>query len=139
LSICSQPWATHHRYPNLLQISPLLGFGAPFTDSKLSRKFHSDNDDWASDTLSPHAFAHFFYMFATFEIVLQTSRYYIERGQLQESGILSTVGQLLPEPYAGYFRIIGWNSVIYSTVVSDAMVVVFVLGAMSWWRGGAAA
>lgn len=111
----------------------------PFTGSKLSREFHGDNDDWASDALSPEAFVHFFYMFATFEIVLQTSRYYIERGQLQGGGILSTVGQLLPEPYAGYVRVIGRYSVIYSTVVSDAMVVVFVLGAMSWWRGGAAA
>lgn len=111
----------------------------PFTGSKLSRDFHADNDDWANDAVSPDAFAHFFYLFATFEVVLQTSRYYIERGQLQGGGILSTVGQLLPEPYAGYVRVIGRYSVIYSTVVSDAMVVVFVLGAMSWWRGGAAA
>lgn len=110
----------------------------PFTGSKLSREFHGDNDDWTSDTVSNDTFAHFFYLFATFEVVLQTSRYYIERGQLQGSGILSTVGQLLPEPYAGYVRVVGRYSVIYSTVVSDAMVVVFVLGFASWWRGGAA-
>jgi hypothetical protein len=75
-------------------------------------------------------------MFATFEVVLQSSRFFIERGQLQGSGILSTVGGMLPEPYSGYVRLIGRYSVIYSTVVSDAMVVVFVLGAASWWRGG---
>ncbi|KAK7189107.1 hypothetical protein DPSP01_010310 [Paraphaeosphaeria sporulosa] len=111
----------------------------PFTGSKLSREFHGDNDDWASDTSAAETFAHFFYLFATFEVVLQTSRYYIERGRLQGSGILSTIGGLLPEPYAGYVRVIGRYSVIYSTVVSDAMVVVFVLGAASWWKGGAAA
>ena len=111
----------------------------PFTGSKLSRDFHGDNDDWAADAAPADTFGHFFYLFATFEIVLQTSRYYIERGQLQGGGILNTVGQLLPEPYAGYVRVVGRYSVIYSTVVSDAMVVVFVLGAVSWWRGGAAA
>ena len=80
-------------------------------------------------------FAHFFYLFATFEVVLQSSRYFIERGQLQGSGILSTVAGILPAPYSGYVRTVGRYSVIYSTVVSDAMVVVFVLGATSWWRG----
>lgn len=111
----------------------------PYTGSKFSREFHGDNDDWARDTSAADSFAHFFYLFATFEVVLQTSRYYIERGRLQGSGILSTIGGLLPEPYAGYVRVVGRYSVIYSTVVSDAMVVVFVLGAASWWNGGAAA
>ena len=110
----------------------------PFTGSKLSRELHAENDDWASDTLSTDTFAHFFYLFATFEVILQTSRYYIERGQLQGSGILSTVGQLLPELYAGYVRVVGRYSVIYSTVVSDAMVVVFVLGVASCRKDGAA-
>jgi hypothetical protein len=111
----------------------------PFTGSKLSREFHGDNDSWEGDSSLPETFAHFFYLFATFEVVLQTSRYYIERGRLQGSGMLSTVGGLLPEPYSGYVRVVGRYSVIYSTVVSDAMVVVFVLGAASWWKGGAAA
>jgi hypothetical protein len=84
-------------------------------------------------------FKNFFYLFATFEVVLQSSRYVIERGQLQGSGMLSSIGQILPEPYAGYVRVVGRYSVIYSTVVSDAMVVVFVLGAASWWNGGVTA
>jgi hypothetical protein len=36
-------------------------------------------------------------------------------------------------------RTIGRYSVIYTTVVSDAMVVVFILGATSWWKGAAVA
>ncbi|KAL6152864.1 hypothetical protein ACJQWK_11654 [Exserohilum turcicum] len=110
----------------------------PFTGSKLSRDNVAD-DDWATESSPAQNFAHFFYLFATFEVVLQTSRYYIEKGQLQGSGILSTVAGALPEPYAGYVRTVGRYSVIYSTVVSDAMVVVFVLGASSWWRGAAVA
>ncbi|CAN9401202.1 hypothetical protein CUC08_Gglean003520 [Alternaria sp. MG1] len=106
----------------------------PFTGTKLSRDNVLD-DDWTSQSTPAQNFAHFFYLFATFEVVLQSSRYFIERGQLQGSGILSTVAGILPAPYSGYVRTVGRYSVIYSTVVSDAMVVVFVLGATSWWRG----
>ncbi|KAF2800498.1 hypothetical protein K505DRAFT_412907 [Melanomma pulvis-pyrius CBS 109.77] len=106
----------------------------PFTGSKLSRASPGDQS-WTTESSPAETFQHFFYMFATYEVVLQTSRYFIERGQLQGSGFLSSIGQMLPEPYAGYVRVIGRYSVIYSTVVSDAMVVVFVLGAASWWRG----
>ena len=110
----------------------------PFTGSKLSRNNVLD-DEWATQSTPAENFAHFFYLFATFEVVLQSSRYFIEKGQLQGSGILSTVAGILPEPYSGYVRTVGRYSVIYSTVVSDAMVVVFVLGATSWWRGAAVA
>jgi hypothetical protein len=107
----------------------------PFSGSKALRASPGD-EDWTLESSPSETFQHFFYMFATFEVVLQSSRFFIERGQLQGSGILSTVGAMLPEPYSGYVRLIGRYSVIYSTVVSDAMVVVFVLGAASWWRGG---
>ncbi|KAF1836866.1 hypothetical protein BDW02DRAFT_596035 [Decorospora gaudefroyi] len=110
----------------------------PFTGSKTSRDNVPD-DDWTTQTTPADNFAHFFYLFATFEVVLQSSRYFIEKGQLQGSGILSTVAGILPAPYGGYVQTVGRYSVIYSTVVSDAMVVVFVLGATSWWRGAAVA
>lgn len=110
----------------------------PFNGSKMSRDSVHD-DDWSLHATSAHSFAHFFYLFATLEVVLQSSRYFIEKGQLQGSGILSTVAAILPAPYSAYVRTLGRYSVIYSTVVSDAMVVVFVLGASSWWRGAAVA
>ena len=110
----------------------------PFTGSKLSRDNVPD-DEWATQSSPTDNFTHFFYLFATFQVVLQSSRYFIEQGQLQGSGILSTIAGILPHPYSGYVRTVGRYSVIYSTVVSDAMVVVFVLGATSWWRGAAVA
>lgn len=110
----------------------------PFNGSKLSRDSVLD-DDWTVNSNAAQSFAHFFYLFATFEVVLQSSRYFVEHGQLQGTGILSTVAGILPAPYSGYVRTIGRYSVIYTTVVSDAMVVVFVLGAASWLRGGAIA
>jgi hypothetical protein len=76
-----------------------------------------------------------FYLFATAEVVLQSSRFFLERGQLPQSGIIGTLSQILPQPYGGYLRVVGRYSVIYTTVVADAMVVVFVLGVMAWWNG----
>lgn len=113
----------------------------PFTGSKLSRTtaLTAVDDDWTAPATRSQEFAHFFYMFATFEVIMQSSRYFIEKGQLQGSGILSTVAGFLPPPYGGYVRTIGRYGVIYTTVVSDAMVVVFVLGATSWWNGAGAA
>jgi hypothetical protein len=123
-----------------LGLAIYIVFQSPFTGSKLARSSSTPGDeDWTSDSSSAETFKHFFYLFATTEVVLQSSRYFIEKGQLQGTGILSTIGGFLPEPYAGYVRVIGRYSVIYNTVVSDAMVVVFVLGVSSWWSGGATA
>lgn len=121
-----------------LALAIYIVFRTPFTGSKLSRDSLS-KDEWAADSTPAESFAHFFHLFATFEVVLQTSRYFIERGQLQGGGILSSIAKFLPEQYAWYVRVLGRYSVIWSTVVSDAMVVVFVLGAASWWKGGAIA
>lgn len=76
-----------------------------------------------------------FWIFATTELVLQSSRYFLDQGQLPPSGIISTIGMMLPEPYAGYVRTFSRYSVIWTTIVSDAMVVVFILGCMAWWQG----
>ncbi|KAL1648849.1 hypothetical protein SLS58_002029 [Diplodia intermedia] len=76
-----------------------------------------------------------FYIFATAEVLLQTTRFFVEKGRLQQGGIMGTLSTVLPEPFAGYVRLAGRYSVIYTTVVADAMVVVFVLGVMAWWKG----
>jgi len=117
-----------------LTLALYITLTSSFTGSKLSRTHPEPSWD---DETSASTLAHFFYAFATFEVVLQTSRYFVERGQLTASGILGGIAQILPEPYAGYVRVVGRYSVIWQTVVADAMVVVFVLGAAAWWRGGA--
>lgn len=112
--------------------SLLLGLYATrsftFTGSKLGRA------QVYGDSPAPKLF----WIFATAELVLQTSRYYIDAGKLPASGILGGLGQMLPEPYANYLRIFSRYSIIYTTIVSDAMVIVFVLGCMAWWQGLAA-
>lgn len=113
----------------------------PFTGSKLSRNtaLTAFDEDWSAEPKRTQDFANFFYLFATFEVIMQSSRYYIEKGQLQGKGILSTIAGFLPPPYSGYVSTIGRYGVIYTTLVSDAMVIVFVLGATVWWRGAGVA
>ncbi|KAL1305213.1 hypothetical protein AAFC00_002131 [Neodothiora populina] len=111
-----------------------IALAGPFNGSKLSR---------SESMLAHNSYSgpNLFYLFATVELVLQTSRYFLEKGRLQGGGMLATIANsgLVPEPWGGYIRVFGRYSVIWQTVVGDAMTVVFVLGAAAWWRGLAAA
>lgn len=112
-----------------------IALAGTFNGSKLSRAESVDPEFNAST--GPKLF----YLFATVELVLQTSRYFLEKGQLQGSGMLATIANsgLVPEPWGGYIRVVGRYSVIAQTVLGDAMTVIFVLGAAAWWRGLATA
>lgn len=102
-----------------------------FNGSKLSRAQSVEGMDFGP---------RLFYMFATAELVLQSSRYFVEKGQLQGGGMLATIANsgLVPEPWGGYIRTLGRYSVIWQTLVGDAMIIVFVLGLLAWWKGMAA-
>ena len=77
-----------------------------------------------------------FWLFATAELVLQSSRFFLESGTgSQLGGWIGIVGNMLPEPWRGYVRLAARYSGIWSTVVEDGMVVVFVLGCVAWWKG----
>jgi len=77
---------------------------------------------------------YFFYAFATAETVLLTSRFFLDRGRAPPSGIAWAVAGFLPEPFRGYLELILRYAQIFSTVRSDILVCVFVLGVCSWWR-----
>ncbi len=78
-----------------------------------------------------------FFIFCTAELVLQSSRYFFEKGQLQGNGILAKIANsgFVPEPYAGYVRTAGRYLGIVQTIMADAMVIVFVFGILAWWQG----
>lgn len=78
--------------------------------------------------------AKFFYYFATMELVLQSSRFIIEKGKPPPGSMLSMIGQILPPHIGSYFITIARYSIIWTTVMSDAFVVVFVLGMAAWWN-----
>lgn len=53
------------------------------------------------------------------------------------SGIIGTILPMIPQPYGGYIRWIMRYSSILRTIWRDALMVVFTMGAMSWWNSGA--
>lgn len=81
-----------------------------------------------------------FWVFVTAELVLQSTRFFVERGRgvgVAAGGWLGVVMGVVPEPWKGWVGLGRRYGGIYTRVVEDAMVVVFVLGAKAWWMGGA--
>lgn len=76
-----------------------------------------------------------FWIFATVELVLQGSRYMLEKGETSRPGWMGMLMQVLPEPWRTYAGLVARYSGIWTTIVEDAMVVVFVLGCVAWWKG----
>ncbi|KAG8629921.1 hypothetical protein KVT40_001540 [Elsinoe batatas] len=116
-----------------LSLAGYIALTSTFNGTKLSRFEKVDPEASVGPRL--------FYLFATVETVLQSSRYFVEKGQLQGTGWLATIANsgMVPEPFNGYLKVVGRYVTIWNTVVADAMTVVFVLGAIAWWRGMAAA
>jgi len=99
-----------------------------FSGSKLARL---SSESASTENLTP-ASIHFFYIFATAQVLLQTSRFYLEKGTTQQTGILGTIVGFLPEPYKGYVQLASRYFRIWTTITGDAMILVFVLGVCSW-------
>ncbi|KAH8687525.1 hypothetical protein BGZ60DRAFT_393805 [Tricladium varicosporioides] len=112
-----------------------IAFTTTFTGTLLEREksglAHSAGKD---SSLSPGSI-HFFYIFATAEILLQTSRFFMEKGAIQPGGFLGTIMGFLPPPYKGYLGLAARYFRIWTTVSGDAMTCVFVLGVCAWLRG----
>ncbi|KAH0289641.1 hypothetical protein M436DRAFT_55136 [Aureobasidium namibiae CBS 147.97] len=115
-----------------LALAIYIAASGTFNGSKLSRSASLEGSDFGP---------RLFYMFATAEVVLQSSRYFMEKGRLQGSGWLATIANsgLVPQPYSNYISMLGRYAVIWQTVVADAMVIVFALGCLAWWNGMATA
>lgn len=107
-----------------------VGLWTPFTGTKIARAESQLVDESLKRGLANRLFV----LFATAELVLQSGRYFLEKGQISGSGIIGTLAQFIPEPWAGYLRVIGRYGVIYTTIMTDAMVILFVLGVLAWWN-----
>ena len=78
-----------------------------------------------------------FWAFATAELILQSARYFLERGRTG-SGIGGWMGMasgLLGEPWGSYVRLLARYSGIWSTIVEDGCMLIFIVGVVSWWNG----
>jgi hypothetical protein len=78
--------------------------------------------------------AYFFYLFTSIEAVLLTTRYFLDKKRAPPSGILWTVSGFLPGQLGSGVRHALRYGEIFSTVRSDALVCVFVLGVCCWLR-----
>jgi GET complex subunit GET2 len=75
-----------------------------------------------------------FWVFITAELGLQGARYLLEGGRVEE-GMVKTISGFLPPPWNQRLLLASRYSSIWTTLVADAMVVVWMIGVVAWWRG----
>jgi len=110
-----------------------------FTGTKIERErsalgFTAVGSDSSVSMSTSSASVHFFWIFATVELILQSSRFFMEKGRVQQGGVMGMIMGFLPEPYAGYLALLSRYSRIWTTTSGDGMVCVFVLGVCAWLR-----
>jgi hypothetical protein len=106
---------------------------ANFTGTKLARDMSALKKTTGGTELNESS-VRFFYIFATAEVVLQTFRFYVEKGAVQPGGILGMIMGFLPQPWKGYLALMIRYGRIWTTTSGDALVCIFVLGVCSWLR-----
>lgn len=101
-------------------------------------KSDSDFGDFAADGGAARSVeqtrAYFFYLFTSIETVLLTTRYFLDKQRAPPSGIIYTISGFLPGRLGSGVRHALRYGQIFSTVRSDALVCVFVLGVCCWLR-----
>ena len=118
-------WKILHAVFSLL-LGLYILYTHPFSGARIDRLPFSSSTDSRTEL---------FWVFATVELGLQGARYLLQGGR-DEGGIMSTVIRFLPQPWKGRARLAERYSGIWTTMVGDAMVVIWVLGASVWWKGG---
>lgn len=113
-----------------LSLGLYIALASNFSGSKFDRELSvlTDGSEIFKNTK-------FFYVFAIVEVLLQSSRFLLEKGRTPHTGLLGLVLGISPEPYKGYLVLILRYSRIWTTVSADAMVCLFVLGTFCWMRG----
>ncbi|KAF8475638.1 hypothetical protein BDZ91DRAFT_758224 [Kalaharituber pfeilii] len=130
-------WRTLHALCALILAIVSLrdaGFGGHF-DGSLKQRVEREEET-----------SHFFYYFATMELILQTSSdilvfslqwlslAVVAKGRPPPGSILSMLGQALPKPFGNYLITIARYSNIWTTILNDAFLIVFVFGMVAWWN-----
>ena len=100
----------------------------PFSGSQLAR---------VGVVKGEEAVQNFFWVFATAELLLQSTRWFLEGGRTIPAGMMGMVLGMLPEPFKTYASLAVRYSGIFTQLITDAVTVVFVLGVVAWWRGEA--
>ncbi|KAL6871175.1 hypothetical protein J3F83DRAFT_644516 [Trichoderma novae-zelandiae] len=75
----------------------------------------------------------FFWTFATAEVLLLSTRFFLDKRSTNASGFVATAISYLPQPYRGYVEVGHRYVQIFSAVRTDILTCIFVLGVVSWW------
>lgn len=77
----------------------------------------------------------FFWTFATAEVLLLSTRFFLDKRSTNASGFVATAISYLPQPYRGYIEVGQRYLQIFTAVRTDILTCIFVLGVVSWWLG----
>jgi hypothetical protein len=120
-------WKALHVLSSLcLAVWVLRGTGWSFTGSALER---AESANMTREEAPP-----LFWYFTTMELILQSSRFFLEKGRPPPGSWLTTIGGFLPHPFGTFLTTIARYSVIWTTLIADAGVLIFCLGMVSWWN-----
>ncbi|KAF9178063.1 hypothetical protein BGZ51_007377 [Haplosporangium sp. Z 767] len=113
-------------------LSFLLGIGAVYREYKRQGDL-GRFDGLATDKPLPFGVYQVepipvFWYFVTMELILQSSRMFLHGVTASPSSILATIAGFLPEPFADAIRIFMRYRLIWSSLVQDLSVVVFIVG-----------
>ncbi|RDA90181.1 hypothetical protein CP533_1021 [Ophiocordyceps camponoti-saundersi (nom. inval.)] len=117
-----------------------LGLGLYLTLMLLTPRFSGSRADREkqSFTTSSGDEAHrrllFFWVFATGEAVLLSSRFFLDKSRQPPPGLLWSAVGFLPDPVRGYVSVVLRYGQIFMTVRADILACVFVLGVVCWCR-----
>lgn len=131
----SQPIDRYTALWRLLHSIVALGLGmyivvlTPFTGTKAEREQYALSDDE-----NQHRKDMFFWVFATAEACLLTTRLFLDKRRAPPAGIVWTVVSYLPEPFKGYLEVALRYGQMLTTVRADILACMFVLGVCAWWR-----
>lgn len=106
-----------------------------FTGSKIERERMALAHDHEVDDEMERRKNQFFWTFATAEVLLLSTRLFLDKKSTNATGFVATAISYLPQPYRGYIEIGQRYIQIFTTVRTDILTCIFVLGAVSWWSG----
>ena len=134
--VSSDPYTSLWR---LLHAIVALGLGVyialltGFTGTKHERERETNPTDPLADANEEHK-KMFFWVFATAETMLLTTRFFLDKRRAPPPGFLNTILGFLPEPYKGYVEVALRYVQMASTVRADILGCMFVLGVCAWWN-----
>lgn len=112
-----------------------LALSTTFTGTSEEREFGTIESTGAFGARSvDETKAYFFYLFTSIEVILLTSRIFLEKNRAPPTGWIWTASGFLPSHIQGYLKQALQYGRILSTIRSDALVCVFVMGVCAWLR-----